>query len=474
MRLFKKSKTGALGQAALIDGSVHRTLLSMTFSMLIGLLAMAAFNVTDTYFVGLLGTTELAAMSFTFPVAMVVGGLARGLGVGVSALVSQKIGQGRQDQVQRLTTDSILLSLAMVGSLIVLGLLTIRPLFTAMGATAETLPLVEQYMRIWYPGMIFLVIPMVGNNAIRATGDTLSPSIIMTIDLLLNAILDPFLIFGIGPFPAMGIAGAALATVVCRALALAASLYVLHFRKHLLRYDLPSVARLKDSWKHTLALGLPPAGSHMLIPVAMGVVTRIIASFGAPAVAAFGVGIRVEMVAAMPLAALGLSTMPFVGQNWGARQLGRIHQAHRVTRHFALYWGAICMAVLALGARPIAGIFSSDPEVVPLIVRFLWIAPLAFAFKGLDFVANGAMNAIGKPMHSVAATLLRLFVLMLPLTLLGARLADFTGAIVGLTLGQALSGAVATGWIHWLYRVVSPQTTHPQEQPAADPEGWAE
>ena len=136
--------------------------------------------------------------------------------MGASAAVSRAIGEGDLDRERRLTTDSLLLALLIVGFAAAVGLLTIRPLFRALGADETTLPYIRQYMTIWYPGVIFVVVPMVGNNCIRATGDTRTPGMVMVIGAATNAVLDPLLIFGLGPFPELGIRGAAAATLIGR------------------------------------------------------------------------------------------------------------------------------------------------------------------------------------------------------------------------------------------------------------------
>lgn len=188
-------------RAILTEEPVGKTLTKLTWPMVIGILGMVTFNLADTFFVGRLGTLELAALSFTFPVVMVVSSLALGLGIGTSSVVSRAIGEGDEAKVKRLTTDSIILSFLVVGVFVVVGRLTIEPVFRMLGATPDILPLVKQYMQIWYPGMIFVVVPMVGNSAIRATGDTKTPSAIMLIAVTVNFIFDPLFIFGIGPFP---------------------------------------------------------------------------------------------------------------------------------------------------------------------------------------------------------------------------------------------------------------------------------
>ena len=231
------------------------------------------FNLVDTFFIGRLGTTELAAISFTFPVVFLLGSIAMGLGIGISSVISRAIGEGDHHKVQRLTTDGLILSLIIVGVLAIIGILTIEPLFRLIGATSETLPLIKQYMKIWYLGIVFLVVPMVGNNAIRATGDTKSPSIIMMIGAGINAILDPLLIFGIGFFPRLEISGAALATVIARATTLIAALWILGHREKMLSLSRPQIKSMWDSWRKILYIGIPAAGMHMLVPINAGIIT---------------------------------------------------------------------------------------------------------------------------------------------------------------------------------------------------------
>ena len=195
---------------------------------------MSAFNAVDTYFVGRLGAVPLAAMSYTFPVIMILGSISHGLGVGISSVVSRAIGSGDHHRVQRLTTDGLILAFMVVVVASLCGIMTIRPLFSLLGAREQTLKLIYQYMFIWYLGIPFVIVPMAGNNAIRATGDALTPSIVMIVAVVVNLGLDPILIFGLGPFPAMGISGAALATVLARFTTLPISLGILVFREKLI------------------------------------------------------------------------------------------------------------------------------------------------------------------------------------------------------------------------------------------------
>ncbi len=219
-------------------------------------MAIILFNFVDTIFVGRLGTKHLAAMSFTFPVVFTIQSLALGLSVGTTSVISRAIGAGDHEDVRRLTTHALVLSVSLVTILALTGLFTIDPLFTLLGATPEILPLIRQYMVPWYFGVGFVVVPMVGNGAIRATGDTKTPSYVMMVAGLANVILDPLLIFGIGPFPRMELQGAAIATVIARALTFIAAIWVLRYREKILEFTVHGMAVILDSWKRILHIGI--------------------------------------------------------------------------------------------------------------------------------------------------------------------------------------------------------------------------
>jgi putative MATE family efflux protein len=396
---------GSANKAVLVEGSVGKTLIRLTIPMIFGMIGIVAFNLVDTFFVGRLGTNELAALSFTFPVVIVINSLALGLGTGASAVISRAIGEGDHYRVKRLTTDSLILSVLVVMCFVVLGLLTIDPVFRMLGATSRTLPLIRQYMRIWYLGVGFVVIPMVGNNAIRATGDTKTPSIIMLIAVAVNTTLDPLLIFGLGPFPRLEIAGAALATVFARATTFTVAVWVLGYRDKMLTRVIPTLRTVVDSWKCILFIGIPTAATRIILPIAMGVVTRLVASYGAEAVAGFGVATRIEFFALTVVRALSSVLMPFIGQNWGAGKHDRVTSGVSVSNKISLLWGALMFAVLAVAAAPIARIFNSDPSVVSTTTLYLRIVPTGYGVYGVIILAAAVLNVLHKPLHAAGLTI---------------------------------------------------------------------
>ncbi|MDX2471337.1 MAG: MATE family efflux transporter, partial [SAR324 cluster bacterium] len=268
------------------QGEINHLLTHKTLAMLIGIMGMVAFNLTDTYFISLLGTRELAAISFTFPVVMSIMALTMGIGVGSSTVVSKALGRGDQSAVKRLTTDSLILAFFIVLIFTSLGLYFMEGTFALMGANDDLKPIIFDYMTIWFYGMPFLVIPMVGNNAIRATGAMKKASMIMIVAMSINLILDPLLIFGLGPFPRMEVQGAALATLIARAVTLFLSLYVLTFQEDMITWVRPKFTQLLASFKEILFIALPMGATNLILPLGMGVITKLVASYGPSAVAA--------------------------------------------------------------------------------------------------------------------------------------------------------------------------------------------
>ena len=175
--------------------------------MAVGILAVIGFNLVDTFFVSQLGTDELAAISLTFPIISALQSLTMGLGAGLSSVVSRLKGAGKIKELKAIVSHSLLFSVVLVTAMAITGLLTIRQLFSALGASENLIPLIEDYMSIWYWGIGFIVIPMMGNSAIRGLGDAKTPALIMMIAGFINAVLDPILIFGFMGSPALGIQG---------------------------------------------------------------------------------------------------------------------------------------------------------------------------------------------------------------------------------------------------------------------------
>jgi len=432
-------------RAKLIDGPIGKLLIKLTAPMIVGMLGMVAFNLVDTFFVGKLGVTQLAALSFTFPVILVVNSIALGVGMGASAIISRAIGEGDTYKVRRITTDGLMLAIVLVFIFVIIGLSTIDPLFKLLGATPQVLPYIKQYMGIWYFGMFFVLIPMVGNNAIRATGDTKTPSAIMVVAVIMNFIMDPMLIFGLGPFPALGIRGAAISTVIARFSASVAATWVLVRRDRMVTFERTPLREIFASWKAILFIGVPIAGARMILPISFGLMTRLISAYGPKAVAGFGVASRIEFFALAVIRALSSVFGPFIGQNLGAKLFDRVKRGLQLAELFSLVWGFGSFIILFIFAKPIAGIFSKDPVVIETIIKYLSIVPLGYGLQGVLLLCNVSLNVLQKPFHAAGLVTIQMFVLYIPLAYLGSHILQIQGAFIGITIAYCIAGV----WAHF-------------------------
>ena len=419
----------------------------LTLPMIVGVISMVGFNLIDTYFVGKLGKDELAALSFTFPVIMVVFSLIQGIGIGATALIARSIGQNDLEKAARETTDSLFLALILVVMAVIVGLQTIDPLFRLLGANEQVLPLVREYMEVWYITVLFVIVPFVGNSAIRATGDTQTPSYIMVFAVLINAVLDPLLIFGWGNIPALGLRGAALATAISRGFTLLVSLYILRYREKLLTFHIPPRQVLFGCWKAILYIGLPTGLSRMIAPMAVGVITALMAQYGADAVAAFGVGSRIEILGVSVFWAISAAIGPFVGQNLGKAQWRRISLAVNYSSIFSVVWGVLLSLIIWPLAEPIAQIFSDNPEVVSKVALYLSIVPISFGFQGIYLIINASLNTLNKPLPAFLISVVQMFVFYIGFAYAGAYLGGISGVFMGITASFVL-GAIISFFYH--------------------------
>lgn len=433
-------------KAKLTEGSVGRHLVKMTVPMLLGISTMMAQGLIDAWFLGRVGDEALAAFSFGFPILMIITSVAIGLGAGTSSVVARAIGADNHRRARRLATDSLLLSFIITASMAAVGVMTIDPLFKLLGAPADMIPMIRTFMTILYTGVPFLVVGMVGTSSMRATGDTVLPGKIMICGAILNVILDPIFIFGIGPIPAMGLNGAATAALLARGTMFFGTLYFLVYRLDLVSFNKPDPAELKQSWKDILHVGLPAAGTNAIIPVAMTVITAMIARYGHEAVAGFGVASRIESLVLVVFYALSSVIGPFVGQNLSAGKEQRIQQALRLCAIFSMAIALVIALLLATASGFLPRLFSDNPDVNNVTRLFLLIAPVSYGAYGIVMVMNAAFNGLGKPMPAVYVSVTRMIILYVPMALLFRQWFGIAGIFAAYAAANLLSGLLSYVW----------------------------
>lgn len=430
-------------QLDLLKDPVPSTLKRMTIPMIYGMVLLMTFNLVDTFFVGLLGTQPLAAISFTFPVTFTVISLTIGLGIGTSAVIGKALGKGDKESAKNSATSSMYLAAVVVGVLSFVGYVFIDEMFLLLGASQEMLPLIHDYMDVWFIGSVCLIGPMIGNSVLRASGDTKTPSIIMGSAGLINAILDPIFIFGFGPIPAMGIEGAAIATLISWLFGTGLVLYILVKKRQLIHAHFIPLRVLISSCRNILTIGLPAAGANMLTPIAAAVLTAIAATYGDATVAAFGVGSRIESIACLVVLALSMTLPPFISQNFGASNMHRVKESYKTAIKFVLFWQILIYVILVLLAPYISQVFAKEQAVADIIELFMWILPLGYGLQGVIILTNSSFNALHKPMVALVLSIIRLFVCYVPIAYLGSYLYGLEGFFVGAVIGNLLMAFVS-------------------------------
>ena len=439
-------------QINLLEDPVSSTLKSMTIPMIYGMVLLMTFNLVDTFFVGLLGTQPLAAISFTFPITFTVISLTIGLGIGTSAVIAKALGKGDKESAKNSGTAALYMAAVVVALLSYIGYLFIDEIFLLLGASNELLPLIHQYMDVWFIGSVFLIGPMIGNAILRASGDTKTPSIIMGSAGLINAILDPIFIFGFGPVPAMGIEGAAIATFISLFFGFALVINIVARRRQLVHTHFIPLKVFIKSCKGILHIGLPAAGANMLTPIAAAILTAIVANYGESAVAAFGVGSRIESIACLVVLALSMTLPPFISQNFGAGNMHRVEKAYKTTVKFVILWQILIYGILVLIAPYIADAFAKEQAVADIIKLFIWILPLGYGLQGIIILTNSSFNALHKPMVALILSIVRLFVCYVPAAYIGSIFWGVQGFFIGALLGNVVMASIS-------YRLFSKQFT---------------
>ena len=428
----------------LTQGAVPTTLFKLTAPMMAGISANIVVSMLEIGFIGQLGTEHVAAVSCTFPVVMMLSSIALGIGIGTSSVIARSVGAGDGEEVRRLATHAIILVFGVMSVLTGVGVMTIDPVFTTLGAGPATLPLIHSYLDIYYPTMVLFTITMVAGNIMRANGNANVPGLVMTLGALANLAIDPILIFGWFGFPRLELAGAALAATTTRLATASVLLYYIN------RGGLISTTSLfpgmVQSARRILHIGLPAIATQMIGPVSSAVITRMLAGHGEVVVAGFGVATRIEAVAAMVLFSLSASIGPFVGQNWGGNQPDRVRRGLRVSYQFCLVWGLLVALPLFFGGAGIAALVDDSPGVVETAAWYLAVVPWSYGLWGVLMMASASFNALGKPLPSTALSFTRMFILYVPMAMVLNHFFGYHGIFVAAALSNALMGVLGFLW----------------------------
>jgi putative MATE family efflux protein len=401
----------------LTQGSVTKHLLHMSAFMAVSMIAQTLYLLLDMYWVAHLGKEAIAAVGVVGALMMIVVALTQMLGVGTTALISQAAGRKDQVHAELAFNQSFVMSI-LAG--LALGICAFGLMgwycntFTADSLTAS---LAKSYL-IWFIPALVLQFPLISmGSALRATGIVQPTVALQILSVVLNAVLAPFLILGIG-FPRLGVSGAALATFI--SILVADVLLFLYFEKkyHYLRFRSAQFPPQMKMWWAMLRVGLPAGSEFVLLFVYITLVYKIIVGFGPAAQAGFGLGVRVMQSLFLPVVALSLAVSPMVGQNFGGRKAERVRDSVYSGLGIATILMLFLAAITWLASRGMVRFFTQDERVIAFGSDYLRIVAFNFVAAGIVFTSSSVFQGLGNTLPPLLSSATRLAVFALPALLL--------------------------------------------------------
>ncbi|PSP70621.1 MATE family efflux transporter [Halobacteriales archaeon QH_8_67_27] len=417
----------------LTSGDIARPLFYLSIPIVVTNLLQTMYNLVDTIWLGRYSTEALAAISFAFPVVFFLISLGLGISIAGSILVAQHVGAEEEREAEYAASQTV--TFAIIASLILggVGYFIVGDLLGLLGASADVLPGATAYLKIISLGMVFMFAFFVFMSLMRGYGDTITPMLVMFVTVVVNMVFDPFLIFGWGPFPELGVEGAAYATIFSRALATVIGLGIMFQGTRGIRIRLSDMTPDFGYLRKILRVGIPASIEGTGNAIAVNLMLIVVSAFPTVVVAAYGVGVRLFSVIFLPAIAVGRGVETMSGQNIGADEQDRAAAA----THFAARAMFVVLAAAGvltwLGAGNIVAVFSDDPEVVEVGRLFLrYVAP-TFGFTGIFHAYKGGFRGAGKTMTAAVVSIAVLGVIRLPVALFASQSLAYEGTwIAGL------------------------------------------
>ena len=430
---------------------VRRLLLNMSWPMMVSMLIQALYNMVDSLFVAQLSRDGFEALALVYPVQMLMISVCVGAGVGFNALLARRLGQRRQEEADRVAANGYFVYAVCWLVFLVLGVGFARPFLELFSDVPRQIEYGVQYLSIVTGASIGVCMQFAGERTLQATGDTVGPMIIQGVGAVVNLILDPLFIFGVGPFPRLEVAGAALATVLGQLVGLAASFWMVR-RSPMVKL---SFRGFRPDWeiiRTMFRVGLPAIVMQSLssvMTVGMNLILPLFTPFG---VFILGAYYKIQSFIFMPLYGMNNALVPIISFNYGAKKRERINGTVR----FALLLAVVILAVgtlfLLAAGGPLLTLFGAEGELLAAGTAALRLVSLSFVFAGMSIVLCSALQALRAPNASLAVTLLRQVALLLPAALLLGYLGGGGAVWLAFLAAELASWAAALFLYRRVYR----------------------
>ncbi|MGQ3413753.1 MATE family efflux transporter [Natrinema sp. LN54] len=441
----------------LTAGDIGKPLFFLSMPIVVTNLFQTAYNLADTFWLGQYSTDALAAISFAFPMVFLLISLGMGISVAGSVLVAQYTGAGEEREAEYAASQTVVF--AGIASIVlgVVGYFLVEEFLGLMGASDSVLPMATSYMEVISLGLLFMFGFAVFIALMRGYGDTITPMLVMFGSVVLNIVIDPFLIFGwtvvenaplVGTvsFPELGIEGAAIATVFSRALALVVGLAIMFRGNRGVEINLRDMVPNLTYLRRLARIGVPASIEGTGRALSMNLLLFIVALFPDTVVAAYGIGTRVFSVVFLPAIAVARGVETMTGQNIGANKPERAEQAAALASKilFGILTGAGVLVWFL--AAPIADVFTTDPAVVDISATFLRYVALTFGFIGIMRAYTGSFRGAGKTLTAAAISVLMLGVIRFPIAWVSAGSIGETGIWLSFAVSNVAGAVIAYAW----------------------------
>jgi putative MATE family efflux protein len=444
---------GGKSRVAEFIANPRRAVWKLSVPVMAGMAIQTLYSIVDMVFVGRLGGDAVAALTFNMPIGFFAMGIAFGLGTGVTSVIARFIGAGNKESADNAAEHAMLVGLVL-GALCVAAALLFRvQIFDLLGAEGEVLSLATQYFEIVVLSFLFQILNVTFRSIMSGEGDTTTPLALQGSGTILNIALDPIFIFSLD----MGVRGAALATVVSQALVFGAFILYIFVRKG--TYVKFRFGDFKPSARITgdiLRVGLPASASMVIMSVGGMFYNRIVSAFGSQAVAALGIGSRMDAVFFLPTFALATSQITLVGMFVGAGRADLIREIVIYTILRAEVFALAIGVTFWIFAPQLAGWFTGDPEIIDIAAQYLRVICWAFPFVTIGIITGRVFQGLGSGMPGLVLTSLRVVLISVPTAWILTQVFDYGLQAVWISIAAAglLTSVLAVVWVHFRLRRV--------------------
>ncbi len=433
---------------SLKSNRVLQNLLKLAWPIILAFILQNSYNLVDIFWVGRLGAAAIASVSLAGNIFYVILALGQVIGSGTVALVAHSFGAGMFDRANGIVKQSLSMAMIIAFGVCLLGLVFADRIMLFLGGRGEVLTLSTDYLRIVFIGFFFQLLSFSINYAFRGAGDMILPMIVMIIATVVNLILDPLLILGIGFFPRLEVQGAAIATTIAKGMSFLVGFIILLKGRSGIKLNITSRWRLEASVvKKIFTVGIPIGISYGLMATSIMVVFSIVASFSKHALAALGIGTRIFQFASLPVVGISIATTTLIGQYLGARESQKAGETSKTALALSILIMILCSLLFIIFARPMINLFTGDNLVIEEGIHFMRIVAVYLLFVGISTSLTGVFRGAGYTLPPMFAGLLKVG-LLYALAIILARTMHLgvTGVWWAMIIAYALESLIIFLW----------------------------